>query len=83
MASLMLGQHTFPSFFFDFKDIGKQDTRAVFSYLIVQLSNQSQSFYHVFDCYSTHHKGSQQPSIGALTKCLEDMLKATGKCQST
>ena len=25
-----------------------------------------------------HEKGSQQPSIGALTKCLEDMIRASG-----
>jgi hypothetical protein len=66
-------------FFFDFKDIGKQDARGLLSSLIIQLSNRAQSFYHIlFDFYSAHYRGSQQPSIGALTKCLEDMLKDTG-----
>jgi len=66
-------------FFFDFKDIQKQDARGLISSLIVQLSNRAQSFYHIiFDFYSSHEKGSQQPSIGALTKCLENMLRATG-----
>ena len=64
-------------FFFDFNDAGKQDARALLSSIIVQLSRRSQSFYDVlFNFYSAHEKGSQQPSIGALTKCLEDMIKA-------
>jgi len=66
-------------YFFDFNDIGKQDARGLLSSLIVQLSNRAQSFYHILsDFYSVHEKGSQQPSIGELTKCLEDMLRATG-----
>ena len=66
-------------FFFDFKDTAKQDARALLSSLIVQLSRRSQSFYNMlFNLYSVHEKGSQQPSIDALTKCLEDMVKASG-----
>ena len=66
-------------FFFDFKDKGKQDARALLSSLIVQLSNQCHSFYNIlFDFYYAHQNGSQQPSIGALTKCFENMLRATG-----
>jgi len=66
-------------FFFDFKDLGKQDARALLSSVIVQLSRRSQSFYDIlFNLYSVHDKGSQQPSIGALTKCLEDMINASG-----
>ena len=66
-------------FYFDFKDSGKQDGRALLSSVVVQLSRRSQSFYDIlFHFYSAHEKGSQQPSIGALTKCLEDMIKASG-----
>jgi hypothetical protein len=66
-------------FYFDFKDSGKQDARALLSSVIVQLSRRSQSFYDIlFNFYSAHEKGSQQPSIGALTKCLQDMIKASG-----
>ena len=66
-------------FFFDFKDIGKQDTRGLLSSVIVQLSRKSRSFYDIlFNFYSAHDKGSQQPSIGALTRCLEDMIDASG-----
>ena len=66
-------------FFFDFKDTSKQDARALLSSLIVQLSRRSQSFYNILvNFYSAHEKGSQQPSIDALTNCLEDMIKASG-----
>ena len=66
-------------FFFDFKDTGKQDARALLCSLIVQLNNQSNSFYNILlRFYSTHHDGTQQPSINALTQCLEDMVGALG-----
>jgi hypothetical protein len=62
-------------FLFDFKDTGKQDARALLSSLIVQLSNQSDGFYDVLlRFYSDHLDGMQQPSIRALTQCLESML---------
>jgi hypothetical protein len=66
-------------FFFDFKDTGKQDSRALLSSVIVQLSRSSQSFYDILsNFHSVHQKGLHQPSIGALTKCLEDMIKTSG-----
>jgi hypothetical protein len=65
-------------FFFDFRDNRKQDVRALLSSLIVQLSNRSNSFYDILlDVYSTHYHGTQQPSVDALTKCLEGMLRAS------
>jgi hypothetical protein len=65
-------------FLFDFKDTGKQDARALLSSLVVQLGNQSDDFYYVLlQFLSDHHGGTQQPSIGALTQCLEDMLRVS------
>ena len=67
-------------FFCDFKDPAKQNIRALLSSLVVQLSYQSDSFYKILhDFYSTHRDGSQQPSVEALTQCLENMLKVPGK----
>ena len=66
-------------FFFDFNDVTKQDARALLSSVIVQLSNQSNSFYDILlHFYSTHHRGTQQPGIDALLRCLEDILRASG-----
>ncbi|KAH9983391.1 hypothetical protein BJV74DRAFT_777147, partial [Russula compacta] len=64
-------------FFFDFKDTGKQDVRALLSSLVIQLGHQSDSFCDIlFGYYSTHQSGSRQPSDRTLEKCLEDMLRA-------
>jgi hypothetical protein len=66
-------------FFFDFQDVKKQDVRALISSFIVQLSSRSPSFHDIlYNFYSAHHNGSQQPSTDSLMKCLEDMLEAPG-----
>ena len=65
-------------FFFDFQDIRKQDARALLSSLIVQLSNQSDSFYDILLRFHCIHHGTQQPNLHALTECLEDILRASG-----
>ncbi|KAH9970075.1 hypothetical protein BJV74DRAFT_263809 [Russula compacta] len=63
-------------FFFDFKDTGKQDVRALLSSLVIQLSHQSDYFCDIlFGYHLTHQSGSQQPSDSTLTQCLEDMLR--------
>jgi hypothetical protein len=67
-------------FFFDFKDAAKQDARALLTSFLVQLCNQSDTgFKHLFDMYSTHSNGTQQPSEGALLRCLENMLRGLGQ----
>ena len=63
-------------FFFDFKDTGKQDSRALLLSVLVQLSSQSVSFRNILlEFYSAHRRGSQQPGDSALMQCLEKMLK--------
>ncbi|KAH9962808.1 hypothetical protein BGW80DRAFT_1255544 [Lactifluus volemus] len=50
-------------FFFDFKDTSKQDIRALQTSLLIQLCRQSNlCFKALFDLYSTHDNGEQQPS---------------------
>jgi hypothetical protein len=67
-------------FFFDFKDEGKQDTRALLSSLLIQLCDQFDSCFKVlFDMYSSHKRGEQQPSEDALLQCLKDMLVGSGQ----
>jgi hypothetical protein len=63
-------------FFFDFRDKEKQSARAFLTSILVQLSNQFDSFCDILlDLYYGHHHGSQQPSDSALTECLEDILQ--------
>jgi len=66
-------------FYFDFKDTAKQDSRALLSSLLVQLSDQSDIFCDtLFSLYSTHKRGSKQPTDDSLAQCLKDMLTMMG-----
>ena len=76
------GLATLAIFYFDFRDIGKQDARSLLSSLLFQLYRKSdKSFEILFSCYSTHGLGAQQPSEDALLQCLKDMLKLQGQGQ--
>jgi hypothetical protein len=67
-------------FFFDFKDEAKQDSRALLSSLLIQLCDQSDScFKALFDLYSSHKRGEEQPSEDALLQCLKDMILGSGE----
>ena len=67
-------------FYFDFKDTAKQDSRALLSSLLVQLSDQSDIFCDTLSSlYSTHGRGSEQPTDESLAKCLKDMLTSAGQ----
>jgi len=67
-------------FFLDFKDAGKQDSRALLSSLVDQLCNQSGPYLDILHrLYSAHHDGSRQPSDDVLKQCLKDMLTVSGQ----
>jgi hypothetical protein len=69
-------------FYFDFKDTGKQDSRALLTSLLIQLSDQSDSFCEVLlRLYSAQRDGSQQPSDGALVQSLKKMITIAGTAQ--
>ena len=62
-------------FYFDFKDTEKQNSRALLSSLLVQLSNRSEKFCGVLHrLYSKYQDGLEQPTDDDLQQCLEDML---------
>ena len=67
-------------FFFDFKDTGKQDTRALLSSLLVQLSDRSEKCCDILiGLHSAHQNGSHQPTDESLARCLKDMLTTMGQ----
>ena len=67
-------------FYFDFKDTAKQDSRALLTSLLIQLSDQSHIFFDVlFSLYSAHKGGAEQPTDDSLARCLKDMLGNTGE----
>ena len=66
-------------FYFDFKDTGKQDARALLTSLLVQLSDQSDLCCDtLFSLYSRHKRGSERPTIDSLMLCLNNMLITIG-----
>ena len=69
------GHASLAYFYFDFRDKDKQNVRSFLTSLLIQLSA------HLDPCrrmvsriYYKHGKGTQQPSIGVLTDCLQEML---------
>ncbi|KAN0129884.1 hypothetical protein V8E53_012356, partial [Lactarius tabidus] len=67
-------------FYFDFKDTSKQDSRALLSSLLVQLSDQSDILCDIlFALYSAHKQGSEQPTEDSLAECLKNMLVTMGQ----
>ena len=62
-------------FFFDFRDKEKQNVRNFLTSLLIQLSAHLEPCRKIVSrLYWEHGKGTQQPSIEALTDCLHEML---------
>ena len=67
-------------FYFDFKDKEKQDSRALLSSLLVQLSDHSDVFFDsLFSLYSAHGEGSEKPANDSIVRCFKGMLTTTGQ----
>jgi hypothetical protein len=62
-------------FYFDFRDVNKQNRRDLLPSLVTQLSNQSHRHCDILNGpYLKHGNGTQKPSENELMQCLEDML---------
>ncbi|KAI9442917.1 hypothetical protein H4582DRAFT_1141889 [Lactarius indigo] len=62
-------------FYFDFRDLDKQQRRNLLPSLLVQLSAQSRPCCDIFSrLYSAHDNGEQKPSDSVMIRCLKDML---------
>ena len=62
-------------FYFDFRDIDKQNRRDLLPSLITQLSNQSHRHCDLLNrLYLKHRNGEQKPSEDELIQCLKDIL---------
>ena len=67
-------------YYFDFRDVKKQDCYGLLSSLISQLSAESDSCFQILSkSYSDHGRGVRQPDIYALKKCITDMLSLPGQ----
>ena len=74
------GLATSAYYYFDFRDVKKQDHYGLLSSLLSQLSAKSDSCYKVLSkLYSDNASGTGKPDIGALTKFIKDMLSFPGQ----
>ena len=69
-------------YYFDFRDVKKQDCYGLLSSLVSQLSAESDSCYNIlYKLYSDNGRGTRKPDIDALKKCLADMVSLPGQGQ--
>jgi len=62
-------------YYFDFKEIAKQDRRGLLSCILIQLCTRSHSGYDVLSrLHATHDNGLRQPSDPDLIRCPKDVL---------
>ena len=62
-------------YYFDYKDITKQDIRGLLTSLLSQFCAKSDPCYHILsDLYSENNAGSQQPDDETLAECLKEIL---------
>jgi hypothetical protein len=74
------GSATLTYFYFDFRDEEKQNVRDAVTSLLVQLSAYSKHCCDIlYQLYSTHGKGTQQPSNVILIDRLKEMLAVTAR----
>jgi hypothetical protein len=67
-------------FYFDFRDIDKQNLRNLLPSLLIQLSAQSDPCCDILSrLYSAHKRGVEKPSDRAMIECLEEMLGLEGQ----
>ena len=67
-------------YYFDFRDVKKQDCYGLLSSLILQLSAESDSCFDILSqLYSDHGRGIRKPIIDVLKKCMTDILNLPGQ----
>ena len=74
------GLATMAYYYFDFREVKKQDCYGLLCSLILQLSAKSDSCFNILSrLYSDHDGGMLKPDIGALKRCITDMLSLLGQ----
>jgi hypothetical protein len=67
-------------YYFDFRDVKKQDRHGLLSSLISQLSADSDSYFNILSrLYSANTRGIRKPDIDTLKQCMTDMLSLPGQ----
>ena len=67
-------------YYFDFRDVKKQDCYGLLSSLVLQLSAESDSCYNILSqLYSDNKNGMREPDIDSLKECMKGMLNLPGQ----
>jgi hypothetical protein len=67
-------------YYFDFRDVKKQDCYGLLSSLISQLSADSDAFHDILSkLHSDNIRGTRNPDIDALKECMVEMLNLPGQ----
>jgi hypothetical protein len=75
-----VGLATMAYYYFDFRDVKKQDCYGLLSSLILQLSAESDSCYNLLSqLYLDNTRGIRKPTIHALKKCMTNMFSLPGQ----
>ena len=75
MALRDAGTASMAYFYFDFRDIHKQNLHNLLPSLLTQLSARSDPCCDILSrLYSAHDRGEQQPSDRTMVECLKEML---------
>jgi hypothetical protein len=75
-----VGLATMAYYYFDFREIKKQDCYGLLSSLVSQLSADSESYHNIFSqLYSDKMNGTREPEIDSLKECMKNMLNLPGK----
>jgi hypothetical protein len=74
------GLATMAYYYFDFRDVEKQDCYGLLTSLVLQLSAESDSCYNILSKLYSHNKnGRQEPNIDSLKECMKEMLNLLGQ----
>src|SRR5216684_8078112 len=74
------GLATMAYYYFDFRDVKKQDCYGLLSSLVSQLSADSDACYNILSkLYSDNIRGTRKPDVDSLKECMTDMLNLPGK----
>jgi len=76
------GMATMAYYYFDFRDVKKQNRYGLLSSLLSQLSAQLDSYHDILaKLYSDNAGRTRKPTSSALTECVKDMLGLPGQGQ--
>jgi hypothetical protein len=74
------GLVTMAYYYFDFRDVKKQDCYGLLSSLVSQLSADSDACYNILSkLFSDNIRGTRKPDVDSLKGCMTDMLNLPGK----